>query len=206
MSLDLSSLVLGWMAAYGAPMVAGMLFLGGLGLPLPGTLIVIASGAFIRQSLLDIYFTPSLGYLGTIAGDIGLYSVGFFASGWIETRFGQTTAWKNAHALFERRGGIAIFLTRWLLTAVAFPITLIAGSSGYRFRKFLLYALLGELTWFGVYGGLGYAFGSQWELISDFISNFSGFAVGALALGVGIYLFFKVGKKPASKDKTTNPE
>jgi membrane-associated protein len=196
-SLDLSSLVLGWMAAYGSPMVAGLLFLGGLGLPLPGTLIVIASGAFIRQNLLDLVSTPLLGYLGTISGDVGLYSVGYFASHWIETRFGQTSAWKSAHALFERRGGVAIFLTRWLLTAVAFPITLIAGSSGYRFRKFILYAVLGELTWFGVYGGLGYAFGSQWELISDFISNFSGFAIGALALGVGIYLLLKFGKKPA---------
>lgn len=203
-SIDLNSLVLGWMAAYGAPMVAGMLFLGGLGLPLPGTLIVIASGAFIRQSLLDVYATPALGYLGTIAGDIGLYSIGFFASHWIETRFGQTAVWKNAHSLFERRGGIAIFLTRWLLTAVAFPITLIAGSSGYHFRKFLLYAVLGELTWFAIYGGLGYAFGSQWELISDFISNFSGFALGALALGVGIYLLLKFGKKPIPKPEAGN--
>jgi membrane protein DedA with SNARE-associated domain len=196
MNFDISSLVLSWMASYGAPMVAGLLFLGGLGLPLPGTLIVIASGAFIRQSLMDIYSTSCLGYFGTIAGDVGLYAIGFFASGWIKTRFGQTSAWKNAHILFERRGGVAIFLTRWMLTAVAFPITLIAGSSGYRFRKFFLYAVLGELTWFAVYGGLGYAFGSQWELISEFISNFSGFAFGAVALGVGIYLLIKFGKKP----------
>jgi membrane-associated protein len=196
--IDLSSLVLGWIAAYGAPMVAGLLFLGGLGVPLPATLIVIASGAFIRQNLLDMYSTPILGYLGTISGDSLLYALGFFASGWIEHRFGQTAAWKNAHTLFERRGGVAIFLTRWLLTAVSFPITLIAGSSGYRFRKFFLYAVLGELTWFAIYGGLGYAFGSQWELISDFISNFSGFALGVLALGVGIYLLVKFGKKPAA--------
>jgi membrane-associated protein len=196
--IDLSSLVLGWMAAYGAPMVAGLLFLGGLGLPLPATLIVIASGAFIRQSLLDAYATPLLGYLGTIAGDGLLYGLGFFASHWLETRFGKTAAWKNAHVLFERRGGVGIYLTRWLLTAVALPVTLIAGSSGYSFRKFMLFDLLGELTWVLLYGGLGYAFGSQWELISDFISNFSGFILGALALGSGIYLLLKFGRKPAA--------
>jgi membrane-associated protein len=198
MSIDITSLALGWMASYGAPMVAGLLFLGGLGLPLPCTLLVIASGAFIRQELLDAYATPLLGYFGTVAGDSLLYAIGFFASGWIQRRFGQTAAWKNAHLLFEQRGGIAIFLTRWLLTAVAFPITLIAGSSGYHFRKFFLYDVLGELTWIALYGGLGYAFGSQWELISDFISNFSGFALGALALGVGVYLLVKFGKKPAA--------
>jgi membrane-associated protein len=196
--IDLSSLVLGWIATYGAPVVAGMLFLGGLGVPLPATLIVIASGAFIRQNLLDSYSTPLLGYLGTIAGDVLLYSLGHFASGPIETRFGNTLAWKNARAIFDQRGGVAIFLTRWLLTAVAFPITLIAGSSDYRFRKFFIYDLLGELTWVLLYGGLGYAFGSQWELISDFISNFSGFILGALALGVGIYLLIHFNKKSAS--------
>ena len=195
MSIDITSLVLGWMAAYGAPMVAGLLFLGGLGLPLPSTLLVIASGAFIRQSLLDAVSTPLLGYLGTVAGDASLYAIGFFASAWIRRRFGQTSAWKSAHVLIESRGGIAIFLTRWLLTAVAFPVTLIAGSSGYSFQKFLLYDVLGELTWIALYGGLGYAFGSQWELISDFISNFSGFAVGALALGAGIYLLVHFNKK-----------
>jgi membrane protein DedA with SNARE-associated domain len=195
MSIDLSSIVLGWMASYGAPMVAALLLFGGLGIPLPGTLIVIASGAFMRQNMLDVVYTPILGYLGTIGGDVLLYSLGYFASGWIETRFGQAPAWKRAHELFERRGGVAIFLTRWLLTAVSFPITLIAGSSGYHFRKYLVFAMLGELTWIVLYGGLGYAFGSQWELISDFISNFSGFVLGALALGVGIYLLIHFSKK-----------
>lgn len=194
-TIDISSLALGWIAAYGAPVVAGMLFLGGLGVPLPATLIVIASGAFIRQNMLDLYSTPILGYFGTIAGDALLYGLGYFASSWIETRFGNTAAWKSARALFDRRGGIAIFLTRWLLTAVALPTTLIAGSSGYHFKKFFAFAMLGELTWVLLYGGLGYAFGSQWELISDFISNFSGFALGAVVLGVGIYLLVHFNKK-----------
>jgi membrane protein DedA with SNARE-associated domain len=200
-NIDISSLVLSWMATYGAPMVAGMLFFGGLGIPLPSTLIVIASGAFMRQNLLDLYSTPVLGYLGTIAGDLSLYGLGFFASTWIEKRFGQTSAWKNAHTLFERRGGLAIFLTRWLLTAIAFPITLIAGSSGYHFRKFIFFVLLGELTWVLLYGGLGYAFGTEWELISDFISNFSGFAIGALAMGIGIYLLIHFGKQKPAEQK-----
>jgi len=194
MSADLASLALEWIAEYGAPMVATLLFMGGLGLPLPSTLLVIASGAFIRQSLLDTVSTPLLGYLGTVAGDASLYTIGFFASARLETRFGQTSAWKNARSLFAKRGGLAIFLTRWLLTALAFPVTLIAGSSRYPFRRFFAYVLIGELFWFIIYGGLGYAFGSQWELISDFISDFSGFILGGIILGSGIYLLFKFGK------------
>ena len=101
--LDLNELVLTWVAAYGSPMVAGILFLGALGVPVPGTLLVIASGAFIRQNFLDPYTTPLVGLAGAVAGDTIGYGVGRFAHGWIERRFGQTTAWKNARDFFERR-------------------------------------------------------------------------------------------------------
>jgi membrane-associated protein len=204
MTTDLSTLVLGWMASYGAPLVAGLLYLGALGIPLPATLVVIAGGAFIRQDLLDAVNTPLLGFSGTIAGDICLYLVGLLASGWIERRFGQTAAWGSARSLFQRRGGIAIYLTRWLLTAVAFPITLIAGSSRHPFRKFILMDILGELTWFAIYGGLGYAFGSQWELISDFLSQFSGFILGAVVLAAGVVILLKTGKRRAAAPPSEN--
>lgn len=195
MNIDLTSLALGWIAAYGAPMVAGLLFLSGLGVPLPATLLVIASGAFMRQNLLDAWTTPLLGYFSVVSGDVLLYLVGFFARAPILARFGHTAAWNKANQMFKQRGGIAIYFTRWLLTALAMPTVLIAGSSGYQFRKFLMYDALGELTWFLLFGGLGYAFGSQWELISGFISDFSGFLTGALVMGVGVYLFIRFGRK-----------
>jgi membrane protein DedA with SNARE-associated domain len=192
---DLSALVLGWIATYGSPMVAGLLLIGTLGVPLPCTLIVIASGAFIRQNLLDLYSTPVLGWIGAVLGDLSLYGVGFWAGHRINQRFGNTPAWQKARDLFDQRGGTAIFLTRWLITAVAFPISLIAGSSGYPFGLFVLLVVGGELLWVAIYGGLGYAFGSQWELISEFISNFSSFLFGALVLGLGIYLMIHFRKK-----------
>ncbi len=194
-SVDLSTLVLDWVSTYGSPMVALLVMLGALGIPLPTTLLIIASGAFIRQDLLDIYSTPILGLTGSVAGDMLLFSVGRLASQSIEGRFGKTTTWQKARLLFEKRGGIAIFLTRWLLTAIAFPITLIAGSSQYRFSTFFLFDLTGELLWVILYGGLGYLFGSQWELISDFLSNFSGFLLGGATIGAGIYLLIWLGKK-----------
>jgi membrane protein DedA with SNARE-associated domain len=65
---------------------------------------------------------------------------------------------------------------------------LIAGGSGIRFRRFITYDALGELTWIILYGGLGYLFGSQWELVSSFVSNFGGLAFGLVLLGTGIWL------------------
>ncbi len=204
--LNLNELLLTWIVSYGSPMVAGVLLVGALGLPVPGTLIVIATGAFIRQEFLDIYTTLILGWLGVVVGDVIGYDLGRFANIWIERRFGKSSTWQKAQHIFERRGGGAIYLTRWLLTPMALPTNLVAGSSRYSFWKFLLFDITGELTWIMLYGGLGYIFGSQWELISEFISNFTGLIVGIVILGSGLYLAFRVGKKTAPLPlQTTEP-
>jgi len=189
--LNLQELFLNLIVSYGEPMIAIVLLLGALGVPLPGTLMVIASGAFVRQGILNIFSTPLFGLLGAVSGDTIIYGLGRFANVWIKQRFGQTASWQKAHTFFEQRGGIAIYLTRWLLTPFAIPTNLIAGSSGYPFWKLLLFVISGEVTWILLYGGLGYAFGSQWELISDFISNFTGLIVGLFILGLGIYFAYR---------------
>ena len=189
--LDINALVLAWMTTYGSPMIAALLFLGALGIPLPSTLIVIAGGAFVRQSYLNLYSTPLLGLFGAVTGDVLVYGAGRFARLWIEKRFGQSPNWIQAQEYFARRGGIAIYLTRWLLTILALPVSLVAGSSDYPFPKFVLYVVAGELTWIMLYGGLGYMFGSQWELISEFISQFAVVIVGVLVVAIGIYLLVR---------------
>jgi len=194
MNIDITALALSWIADYGAPVLAVILFLAGLGIPAPATLLVIASGAFVRQEILNGWVALPLGYVSVVSGDALLYTVGYFASSRVEVRFGHTAAWKKARDLFARLGGIAIYISR--LTAVAAPVVLVAGSSRYPFCRFLAYDALGELTWILLYGSLGYAFGSQWEIISDFASDFSGFVTGALALAIGVYLFVKLRRKP----------
>jgi membrane-associated protein len=83
-----------------------------------------------------------------------------------------------------------------LLTPLALPTNLIAGGSGYRYWRFLTYDVAGEFTWILLYGGLGYLFGSQWELISQFISDFSGLLVGLVALGAGLYFLLRRWHRP----------
>ena len=97
------------------------LLLGATGIPLPGTFLVLAAGAFVRQGVLDLY--PALGFalIGAVLGDTLSYSMGRFARGFILRRFGHSTAWQKAEMNLQRRGGIAVYLTRWLLTPIAIP-------------------------------------------------------------------------------------
>ena len=173
---------------YGAPVFAILLFLGALGVPVGASVLVIAAGAFSQQGILNWPLAALLGLLGAVLGDALSFGIGFYAKDWVDHRFGKSSAWKSAKDSFDARAGLAIYLTRFLITALAVPTNLIAGGGGIQFRRFIIYDSLGEFTWIILYGGLGYLFGSQWELVSEFISNFGGLILGLVLLGVGIWL------------------
>jgi membrane protein DedA with SNARE-associated domain len=173
---------------YGEPLFAVFLFLGALGVPVGASVLVIAAGAFSQQGILDWALAAVLGLIGAVIGDAISFGIGFYAKDWVDRRFGRSPAWRNAQKSFDSRAGLAIYLTRFLITALAVPTNLIAGGSGIKFRRFMAYDTFGELTWIILYGGLGYLFGSEWELVSDFISNFGGLILGIVILGVGAWL------------------
>jgi membrane-associated protein len=171
---------------FGTPLIGLILLLGALGLPVGASVVVIAAGAFSQQGVLNWPSAILIGLVGAVIGDMLSYSMGHYAKGWTQKRFGNSPAWINASQSFRNNAGWAIFLTRWLITAVAIPTNLIAGGSGYKFSRFMLYDVTGELTWIVLYGGLGYWFGSEWELVYDFISNFGGLILGLVIFGFGI--------------------
>jgi membrane-associated protein len=195
---DVSDLLLTYIVTYGAIVLGAVFLAAAVGVPLPSTLCVIAGGAFIQQGVLDLGSTIGLGLAGVLVGDVLSYGMGRLLRSPIEKRYGQSALWQRAEQYFARRGGIAIFLTRCVLTPIAIPINLIAGSSDYPFGRFVTYDAAGELIWLLFYGALGYFFGSQWEYVSDLISNASGSLVGLLIAGVGIYALFRWNRRPAS--------
>jgi membrane protein DedA with SNARE-associated domain len=173
---------------YGAPGFAVLFFLGAIGIPVGASVLVIAAGAFAQQGILVWYYAAALGLVGAVLGDAISFGIGFYARERVDHRFGNSPAWRSAREAFEERADMAIYLTRFLITALAIPTNLIAGGSEIRFRRFMFYDSLGEATWIVLYGGLGYWFGSEWELVSDFISNFGGLILGIVILIAGIVL------------------
>lgn len=173
---------------YGAPILGLIVFIGALGAPFPGTLIVVAVGAFSRQGVLAWHTTGLFALVCVVIGDCIGYALGFYAREAVLRRFEGTERWMQAEAYFNRWGGTSIFLTRFLITGIAVPVNWIAGTSKFPFRNFLLYDLTGEAVWIFGYGGLGYLFGSQWEVISDLLGNISGFLLGVVILAIGIWL------------------
>lgn len=184
---DLTDLLLTAVVTYGAVVLALVFLLAAMGVPLPSTLFVIAGGAFIQQGVLAPASAIGLGMVGVVLGDTLSYGIGRMLRGPVQRRFGQSHAWLRAEATFARQAALAIVLTRFLLTPIAVPVNLIAGGSAYPLGRFVALAAGGELLWMLGYGALGYLFGSQWEYVSDLVSNTAGLLVGLLITGAGVY-------------------
>jgi membrane protein DedA with SNARE-associated domain len=173
---------------YGAPVLGMIVFIGALGAPFPGTLLVVAAGAFARQGLLTWHTSGLMALAFVVLGDLVSYGMGYFAREAVLHRFQNSPNWAKAQTAFTRWGGMAVFWTRFLITGIAVPVNLIAGTSGFGLRRFFLYDLVGEAIWIFGYGGLGYLFGMQWEAISALLQNISGLALGLVLLGLGVWL------------------
>jgi membrane protein DedA with SNARE-associated domain len=197
---SLAETALTYLVAYGAPILFVTAYLGSLGIPFPITLVIIAAGAFTRQGILDWRLSIPACLAGAVLADNSEYMLGHYAGRWLERRFGSGTVWRSALGTFNRQGGWAILLTRFWLTNLAPVVNLVAGTR-YPYRRFLFFDITGELLWVLLYGGLGYAFGSAWELVSQFVSDFTGLSFGLVILGAGVYFLIKRRNKAARKQE-----
>jgi membrane protein DedA with SNARE-associated domain len=183
---DLGSTILSWILVYGVVVLFVSVMLAAIGLPLPSSFLILAAGAFVRQDVLDWPAALAWTWIGVVIGDSISYGIGRGARGFILRRYGRLGAWRAAEENLQRRGAVAIYFTRWLVTALAVPTNLVAGSGGYPYVRFLLLSASGELTWLLLYGALGYAFSDQWEVISSLISSLGGLLLGALLIIAGL--------------------
>jgi membrane protein DedA with SNARE-associated domain len=167
------------------------MLLGPLGVPLPTPLFALAAGAFVRQGSIHWVPTLFLALFGALAGDSLGYGAGHFARGWVERLFGRSVAWHKARHRFTHNGGWAVCITRFLLTPLAAPTNLIAGGSGYSYRRFLVYDVAGTLTFLLLFGGLGYAFGPQWQIIGQSLRKYMGWVLGLTVAASALYLLLR---------------
>ncbi len=184
---QLAEWALSGLQSYGFPILLLVSFAGSLGIPFPISLVIIATGAFTRQGILDWRLSTLACVAGAALADHSEYLLGRLAQPWLRRRFGRGKAWQQALSSIHRQGGWAILLTRFWLTPLAPAINVIAGSR-YPYPRFLFFDLTGELLWVLLYGGLGYLFAAQWRVASQVVSTFTGASVGLVILAGAVYL------------------
>ena len=162
--LDLKELIqaVGYVGLFAIVFAESGLFFGFF---LPGDSLLFTTG-FIASQRPDLFNLPTLMVLlaiAAIAGD----SVGYWSGEKYGRRFFQRedSIWFHkkhlvtAHEFYEKHGGKAIILARFL-PAVRTFVPIVAGMAQMSYRRFLFFNVFGGLFWVIGLLGAGYIFGS----------------------------------------------
>lgn len=180
---------------YGLPLLAVCTFLSCLALPIPASMLLLAAGGFVSAGDLPLAGVAVAAMGGAMLGDQVIYTLGKRGGPGLmkrlETRLGKRAApLGRAMSLLEQRGGIAVFLSRWLISALGPYVNLASGMARLHWPTFTVCAIAGEIVWVGMYLGLGYSFTGNLAAASDMALNILGLlAVGVVALGLGWWLY-----------------
>ncbi|WP_310384165.1 DedA family protein [Roseateles sp.] len=130
---------------------------------LPGDSLLFVVGAMCGTGLLSLPIAMSVMVVAAIAGNQTNYTIGRYFGPkvfqWEQSRFFNRDAFNKAHEFYERRGGVALIIARFMPFARTFA-PFVAGVAQMTRRKFTFYDVTGALLWIGSVTLAGYAFGN----------------------------------------------
>lgn len=156
--------------------------------PLPAD-TVVAFGAFLaargQATLLGAFLAT---WLGNVSGALLVYGVGRrygarYAHRWM-TRFGGARSESRLQAMYERRGLVALFLSRFIpgLRALVPPF---AGALKIALLQATLAIAIASGIWYGIVTWIAYRVGSDWETLQARLRG-AGATVALIAGGIAL--------------------
>ena len=193
--------LLGLVPQYGLWLLAATTFFSCLALPFPASILMLTAGGFVAAGDLELGQTVGAAAGGAIAGDQVGYWAGRAFGAKLLARLRRDPArdklLSKADAFMDKRGGIAVYLSRWLVSPLGPWVNLTAGSTGYGWHRFSIAGVAGEATWAGIYVGMGYAFAGNVEAASTMLGSVLGVVAGGAAVVIlGYWLFSSRGGAP----------
>lgn len=187
--------ILSLIGQYGYLIVFFGVMLESAGAPIPGETILIASGVLVNQGRLDLGDAVLFGALGAVVGDQIGYWVGREGGRPFVLRWGRyvlitPARLSRAEDFFERHGGKAVFLARFVAGLRVFG-ALVAGMSRMRWRTFFFYNALGGTIWATAAVLAGYLLGGSLVLVERWVGRASVLLAILLVAGVGLYLAYR---------------
>lgn len=127
---------------------------------LPGDSLLFAAGTFAALGSFNVLGLIALLAVAAVLGDTVNYSIGHYLGEraysikWIKREHLDRT-----HSFFEKHGGKAIFLARFVPIVRTFA-PFVAGVGRMSYSCFATYNVVGGITWVVIFSLLGYFFGN----------------------------------------------
>ena len=130
---------------------------------LPGDSLLFVVGTLAGAGLMNYPLVMALLVAAAVIGDQTNYSIGRYFGprvfGWENSRWFNRRAFEQAHAFYERYGGITLVLARFMPFVRTF-VPFVAGVAEMSRGKFSVYNIAGALLWVVGLVTAGYLFGN----------------------------------------------
>ncbi len=129
---------------------------------LPGDSLIFAAATFAARGVLDPWLLWLVISAAGIIGDGVNYAIGHYIGPRVFTedvRFLKREYLDRAHEFFEKYGGKAVILARFVPIVRTF-VPFVAGAGSMTYSKFVVYNVVGAFAWVGLFDLLGYFFGN----------------------------------------------
>jgi len=155
---------------------------------LPGDSLLFAAGALAASGALDIRVLLVLLVAAAVTGDAVNYSIGRAIGTRVIRKAESDPRWRRwinpahiakAHEFFERHGGKAIVLARFMPIVRTF-VPFVAGAAEMTYPSFAFYNVIGGVVWVAICVGAGYVFGNV-PIVKE---NFTLVALGIVAVSL----------------------
>ncbi|KAF5061588.1 Protein DedA [anaerobic digester metagenome] len=160
---------------------------------LPGDSLLFVSGAVAAAGHLNLYLLLAVFIAGAILGDTANYWIGnFLGLRVFQRRFPEIIRQEyidRTYDFFERYGGLAIFIARFVPLVRTFA-PFLAGVGTMCYRRFLLYNIVGAVAWAFVLVLAGYFIGAV-PVVNENL-NLLIYGVMALTAGSLVYILYRV--------------
>ena len=173
-----------------------LMFLEGMGIPsIPGVLPMLALAESIHAGQTTLVEAILWGTLGNWLGSLLGYRLAASALKRLPERWQRAARSERTAHLMGRYGGALVIVSR-TIGSLRTPVTLYAGASGYPWRPYLWFSLLGALIHVGVWQTLLWRFGpiiiERFEAVQG---DLLPWLLGAAALLIAWLLWRRFGRR-----------
>ncbi|MBU4217072.1 DedA family protein [Candidatus Parcubacteria bacterium] len=174
-------------------------------IPFPSEVVIPPAAYLASMGQMNVYLVIASGVAGSLIGAFFNYYLAmtlgrklvFVLAGHRFAKYFLIDQAKieKAEKYFVDHGSVSTFVGR-LVPAIRQLISIPAGFVRMDLKKFFLFTTLGSGSWTVILAILGYQFGANQELLSQYYKEISWFFVAVFVLLIGYYAFVKTnGKK-----------
>jgi membrane-associated protein len=173
-----------------------------LDIVVPGETGMVVAGAAGARADASLPLLIGAAAAGATIGDSVSYALGRYVGlplvhrwGWARRRLEPKV--EQGHAYFQRRGGAAVFLGRFV-GFIRGVVPFVAGTARMPYRRFLAWNVAASICWTGLVISAGYLLGRNIETLVDNIALVVAIAV---VVGFGGWLLYRRARRVSAPER-----